>query len=411
MSNVRKEPTKQFVRGNEYLKAPHHIEYIPKKDYKWRVKELAKCKKDPIYFAEHYYYIINPEKGKHIIKLYSKQRELIRTMVDKDRIVVLASRQVGKTTAYNIFALWTAMFYPEQSILICANTGDSASEFVSRIRMAYELIPMWLKPGVLEWNKRSLKFSNESKIMAAPTSPGVRGKTGNILILDEMAFVDSNIEKEFWEAVYPVVSSSTGTKVIMVSTPNGTGNLFFETWDRAVMGLSEDGWTPFRIDWFEVPGRDQAWKKKQIASLNGDMRAWAQEFGNQFFGSSQTLIEANKIREFKEIVIKLQEQEVEPLIVNMGTGDDIFNVKIWEPVKTNATYTIGADVGEGIGGDASTMLVFDMSNWMSFSINDEGDCPGKSCLYDDYALHLEQLISEYRIQNPEMFLSSNPNHQ
>jgi len=361
MNTVRKAK-KAFVKGNENLKSPDYIEYITTQEYKKRTRELLKCKKDPIYFAEHFYYIINPEKGKHIIKLYAKQKELIRCFQNNDRIVTLASRQVGKTTAYNVFALWLTLFHPEQSVLICANTGDSASEFVSRIRLAYELIPMWLKPGVKEWNKRTLKFANESKISASPTSPGVRGKTGNLLILDEMAFVDPGIEKEFWEAVYPTVSSSKGTKVIMVSTPNGTGNLFYETWDRATMGIGTDGWVPFRIDWFEVPGRDEKWKKKQIASLNGDMRAWAQEFGNTFFGSAQTLLEGKKISEFKENILKQQEAGLEPSVSNLGQGDDIFNVNIWKEPSSALTYIVGGDGGEGIGGDFSTILVFDISN-------------------------------------------------
>ena len=353
---------KEYVKGNEFLKNPNYVEYINKKEFKKRIKEISRCKKDPIYFAENYYYIINPEKGKHIISLYPKQKELIRTFQKEDRIVVLASRQVGKTTAYNIFALWLTMFHPEQSVLICANTGDSASEFVSRIKLAYELIPMWLKPGVKGWNARSISFSNDSKILAAPTSPGVRGKTGNCLILDEMAFVEPRIEKEFWEAVYPTVSSSKGTKVIMVSTPNGTGNLFYETWDRAVMGISDDGWKPFRIDWFEVPGRDETWKKKQIASMNGDMRAWAQEFGNTFFGSAQTLIEGSKIRELKEFVLYCQEQNDKPEQLNFGDSRNIFDMNIWFKPDSRGTYIIGADGGEGIGGDFSTILVFDISN-------------------------------------------------
>ena len=354
---------KLFVKGNEFLKAPNHTEYITKEEYNYRIKEIAKCKRDPIYFAEKYFYIINPAKGKHVIKLYPKQEELIKLMCEKDRIVCVSSRQIGKTTAYNIFALWTALFHPEQSILICANTGDSASEFVSRIRLAYELIPMWLKPGVLEWNKRSLKFANESKIVAAPTSPGVRGKTGNVLIIDEAAFIDPGIEKEFWNAVYPTISSSKGTKCIMISTPNGTGNLFFNTYDGAITGTSDDGWHAFRIDWWEVPGHDEEWKKQQIASL-GSLHAFGQEFGNCFYGSSATLINGTKIREFKEKIIKLQEQEYKPKLMNFHNrfDDDKYKLNIYYDKKPNNAYLIGADGAEGIGNDFSTILVFDISN-------------------------------------------------
>lgn len=349
------------IRNNEQLKAPHATEYITKEEYEFRAQEIIRCRKDPIYFAEKYFTIVSPDPrvGKHIIKMYPKQKELINTMMNEDRICVLASRQVGKTTAYNVYALWLAMFHNDRNILICANTGDSSSDFVGRIRLAYELIPLWLKPGIdpRNWNKRKIQFSNGSSVASTTTGPAVRGKSCNTLILDEFAFVDPSIEKEFWEGVYPVISSAKGTKIIMVSTPNGTANKFYETYSRAELGIDEiNGWKCFRIDWWEVPGRDEEWKALQIASLNGDMRAWAQEFGNEFFGSAYTLIDGDIIKKYKEYGPRAKKAQKIKFL-----GFDIFECKIWEAAQQGRTYVVGADVGEGIGSDYSVALVMDIT--------------------------------------------------
>jgi len=45
-------------------------ERISKAEFEHRIIEIAKCKKDIVYFAEHYARIVNLDKGLHIIKLY-----------------------------------------------------------------------------------------------------------------------------------------------------------------------------------------------------------------------------------------------------------------------------------------------------------------------------------------------------
>ncbi len=70
---------------------------------------------------------------------------------------------------------------------------------------------------------------------------------------------------EFFASVIPVVSSAKDSNVILVSTPNGTDNLFYDIWTQAnskEAKTNREGWRPFRIDWFEVPGRTEEWKEK-----------------------------------------------------------------------------------------------------------------------------------------------------
>ena len=76
----------------------------------------------------------------------------------------MASRQVGKTTLMTIYALWIACFNEDQRILIVANKEQTAISIFKRVRLAYEELPNFLKPGVEEYGKTSMQLSNGSSI-------------------------------------------------------------------------------------------------------------------------------------------------------------------------------------------------------------------------------------------------------
>ena len=93
--------------------------------------------------------------------------------------------------------------------------------------------------------------------------------------------------EKLWTSVYPIVSSSKNSKVILVSTPNGTSNLFYKLCQRAKSGLENDeSWKYFQIDWTDVPGRDDQWRQQQMESFNGDLIRFNQEFGNCVTGDT-----------------------------------------------------------------------------------------------------------------------------
>lgn len=45
------------------VKKPNIIEHISREEFAFRVREIAKCKRDITYFAEKYFKIINLDKG------------------------------------------------------------------------------------------------------------------------------------------------------------------------------------------------------------------------------------------------------------------------------------------------------------------------------------------------------------
>lgn len=84
-------------------------------------------------------------------------------------------------------------------------------------------------------------------------------------------------------SVFPVVSSSKTSQIIIVSTPNGIGNEFYRIWNKAVLNINESNdestkWIPVKIDWWEVPGRDEKWKAEQLATFNNSQSRFEQEY-------------------------------------------------------------------------------------------------------------------------------------
>jgi len=314
------------------------------------VEEIVRCKSDIFYFAENYFEIASIDKGKHKIGLYEAQKRIIRRMIDSKYLILTASRQCGKSTLMTIYALWMACFQPDQSIVIVANKEDIARKIFKRVRMAYEQLPNFLKPGVKDYAKTFMTLENDSVInVSTTTSTSARGTTISTLIIDEMAFVPRHIIEEFWSSVIPTISSGKKSKMFVVSTPFGTDNKFYEIYSQAEQGLLE-GWKAERIDWWDVPGRDEQWKKEAISALGGSEEKFQQEYGNVFLDDVESAVGASVIERFKKT-------KKEPVWVS-----DDKEYHVYEYPDQTKLYVVGVDVGEGIGRAASVAQILDVTD-------------------------------------------------
>lgn len=254
------------------------------------------------------------------------------------------------TTLMTIYALWLANFNPDQLIIILAHKEAMAKEIFGRIKLAYTELPNWIKEPVDgEWNDMSAKFKNGSRIVASPTSENaIRGQSASCLILDEFAFVEESIAKPFWAAVTPTLIAAPNAKLFVSSTPNGTDNVFYDLVQRA-----EEGRNNFQVErviWSDVPGRGAAWKKNVIETeLNGDVDRFEQEYECRFLGSHNS---AFPIRVFEQM-----KEDIKEPIETMYDGC----LNIWRMPETNRVYTMGIDVAEGLGKDASVIQIFDIT--------------------------------------------------
>ena len=217
------------------------------------VQEYAKCMEDPVYFASKYIKVINLDEGLIQFKPYNYQRKMLKHFNDNRFSIILACRQSGKSISSIIYILWYVCFHPDKTVAILANKGAVAREMLSRITLALENLPHFIQPGAKELNKGSIGFSNNSKIIAAATSASsIRGLSVNLLFLDEFAFVEG--ANEFYTSTYPVITAGSETKVIITSTANGVGNLYYKLYEGAKR--KDNDFKSFRVDWWDVPGRD-----------------------------------------------------------------------------------------------------------------------------------------------------------
>ena len=271
------------------IKKPGEVEHISDEEFERRALEIARCKRDIVHFAETYYRVISLDKGLHVIKLYDVQKEFLRFLVNNNKVICVSGRQQGKSTIYCIYALWLATFFPEKKIMLLANKAPTALELLGRIETGYEYLPHWLKGACLVFNKGEITFTNMSSIRAfASSSDAARGFSANVVILDEFAFLQKSIADKLFTSMYPVVSSSKNGKFIVVSTPNGVDNLYYDIWCQANSKDKDknlEGWKPFEMYWWQVPGHDEEWKKRQIEAIGA--QRFAQEFDNQFLSKTE----------------------------------------------------------------------------------------------------------------------------
>lgn len=268
--------------------------------------------------------------------------------VDNERRLYLCGKEylpTHNTTSVVCYVLWYVLFHSNVNVGILANKGETAREILSRVKLAYQYLPQWLQQGTVRWNEGDILLENGSRVLAEATSKdALRGYTINLLVCDEAAHVEN--WEEFFTSVYPTISSGKTTKIVLISTPNGL-NHFYATWENAhKKGDEWNGYNPISVMWYDVPGRDENWKKKTLQSLNFDEQKFLQEYCNEFLGSSGTLISGWKL---KELVSK------NPILDRDG-------LKQYEEPKDKHVYTITVDVSEGKSLDYSTFHVIDVTS-------------------------------------------------
>jgi hypothetical protein len=117
--------------------------------------------------------------------------------------------------------------------------------------------------------------------------------------------------------------------------------MYHKLYEGALQGTNE--FTPTRVDWWDVPGRDDKWKAMTIE--NTSQLQFDQEFGNSFHGTGNTLISA-------DILLALRAT---------NPAEYVNNVKIFNNPEEGHNYLMFVDVSRGRGQDYSTFTIIDVS--------------------------------------------------
>jgi len=328
-------------------------------------EEYTRCAKDVVYFLVKYCIIQHPVRGKIPFYLWDFQKKTLGQFLANRFNIILKARQLGISTLVAGYALWLMLFHGDKKVLVIATKQGVAKNLVTKVRVMHSNLPSWLKGRCIADNKLSLEFANGSSILAEAASPEAgRSEALSLLILDECAFID--YIDTIWSAA--AMTLATGGDAIVLSTPNGVGNLFYKMWQSAeegigFSGLSEEGeedskeadsdapsfiFNPIRLHWSIHPERDQAWRDEQDKLLG--KRKAAQECDCDFLTSGQTVIESTIIKWYEETRVK---PPIEKRYVD-------HNYWIWEYPATGKTYVVAADPARGDGSDSSTFQVLDI---------------------------------------------------
>ena len=325
------------IKYNEYVKKP--LQEYSYSEYE--IQELAKCSNNVKYFLR-YIKIVSLDKGIVEFKPYSYQKDILNTLENHRNVIGLWSRQSGKTTVIAAYALWFAIFNSHKTIGIVSNKEASATMILRRMKQMYEELPIWLKPGCTKYQETSIIFDNGSQIFISATSEdALRGHALNLLICDEFAAVPDHVSFAFWSSIYPTISASKTSRIIVISTPNGMFNQFHKLW----MGASrnENSFYPSKISWQQVKGRSKKWAEEQIKNM-GKVK-FAQEFAVNFLGSTNTLVDSDVL----ETIISGWE---EPIKIDLQNRFFIYE----KPIEKNV-YVLGVDSAKGTGEHYSTIQV------------------------------------------------------
>ena len=306
-------------------------------------QEYIKCAKDPAYFMKKYCYIQHPTRGRILFNLYPFQSKVLHLFRDNQYIITLKSRQLGISTLSAAYSLWLMLFHKDKNVLALATTQATARNLVSKTMFMYDQLPKWLRLPAVEKNKLSLRLKNGSKITAkSSNTDAARSEAVSLLLIDEAAFVD-NIEETFTAAQQTL---ATGGQCMALSTPNGIGNWFHQTWEKAESG--ENSFLPIKLPWTVHPERNQEWRDQQDSDLGPRMAG--QECDCDFLASGDTVFEPDDMLFFEQTYLK------DPLEKRGVDG----NLWIWEPADYMKSYMVVADVARGDSADYSAFHIFDI---------------------------------------------------
>lgn len=327
------------------------------------LREIARCASDIVYFAEKYCKTMT-DKGITNIRLRDYQKDILRAYQDNRFIIMLASRQIGKTVMTGIFVTWYVLFNVDKNALIIANKGATTYEIIDKIKNVIKGLPFFLKPGIVTNNQGTMKFDNGCRIFGQSTTKSAAiGFTIHLAYMDEFAHIHPNIIEPYYRSIYPTLASSEISRMIITSTANGK-NKFWEIYQGAIEKKNE--FAHIRVDWWQVPGRDENWKRREIANL-GSEELFNQEYGNQFLSGDTLLLPGDTMR----LLTRVSKKFVWKQISQFEDADINYQDLLWHPdfslydinrnpKEEKSRIVLSIDIAEGIGRDYSVINIFQM---------------------------------------------------
>jgi len=214
------------------------------------------------------------------------------------RLMMLCSRQSGKSTTCAAKALHTALFYPGSLTLIVSPSQRQSSEMHKTVLNFMNMLND--PPQKVEDNKLSTTLYSGSRIVSLPSNPEtVRGYAGpKLIIVDEAARCTDGL----YYAIRPMLATGGG-QLVLLSTPNGRQGFFFDTWES-----KDEGWEKVKITAEQCPRITPEFLEEEREALGSYF--YSQEYEVEFIEGEHSVFRyADIINAFRE--------DIEPLNINI----------------------------------------------------------------------------------------------
>ena len=206
------------------------------------------------------------------------QRDLLRSAARQ--VILLCSRQSGKSTVTSILAVHQALFSPGSLTLIVSPSLRQSGELYAKVRAVLRDTPTTQETAT------TLRLANGSRVVSLPGSEKtIRGYSAPDLVIEDEA---SRVDDETHQSLRPMLAVSGG-KLVLLSTPFGRRGHFFEVWEEG-----GPAWKRVTITAHDVPRIDPVWLEQERLAI-GDF--WfAQEYLCEFREAVDSVFRFEDIR-------------------------------------------------------------------------------------------------------------------
>lgn len=206
-----------------------------------------------------------------------------------------------------IFITWYLLNHFDRNVVCTSATWDKVKELIDKIDIILLNLPFYMKLGIDVDNISMKSFDNGCKLMGeTATENSGAGTTAHLFYADEFALIDPSIINNFFKVIFPTLSSSKISRMIITSTARGM-NKFYDIYNGAVNGTNY--FNPIRVDWWDIPGRDEEWKRKEIMNM-GSESDFNQEYANSFSSGSQLLFSSSLLKKIKRYETRYKNKQL-----------------------------------------------------------------------------------------------------
>ena len=302
------------------------------------------------------------------------QREYARR--SSKRNIVLKARQLGMTTYVAARFFVQTITQPGTVTVQVAHDQESAEQIFKIVHRFWENLPEAMRRGALvtsRANIRQLTFSrldSEYRVATAADENAGRGMTIHNLHCSEVARWPGDAGEALTSLRAAVPESG---EVVLESTPNGAGGVFYEEWQRA----EETGYTRHFFPWWFDDGYCVEAEPAAAEPLTPEEQQLAEEVG---LNAGQ--ITWRRIKRAQLRGLAAQEYAEDAVSCFRASGECVFDLQaieqafqfcgeavesrdgqrllVWFPPQAGKEYIFGVDpAGGGSEGDYSCAMVIE----------------------------------------------------